>query len=358
MKKVILIDSSYPINSRNQRILESLVKSFKVEYVTWNRENANLISEKFKSKIYNKKSKYGNKLLKAINLYGFFKFIKNSIREEKPDIVIASHWDMLVLLAIIKGKNKFKLVYENLDMPDSKNVIIRNFLKILENLSLKKTNGVILASRFFKKHYVGTNSLVYENYTFIKEVIQQGNGEIKKKNIAFIGNVRHLDILKNLILAFKNSKLFNIHIYGSGIVKSKLEEFCNRDEISNVIFHGSYLYKDIAKIYSEIDYVWAAYPNDSFNVVHAISNKFFEVIAFNKICIFSDKTNLGKLVSSHGIGIIVNPYSIESIRDEVLKIDKNDKAKIILNNIAAFKEKESVYWKNHEYKLINFFQNL
>ncbi|AKL93661.1 glycosyl transferases group 1 [Clostridium aceticum] len=358
MKKVFLIDSSYPINSRNQRILESLDKKFEVGYVTWNRENSNLISEKFKSKIYNKKSRYGNKVLKAVKLYGFFKFIKSSIREEKPDIVIASHWDMLVLAAIIKGKYKFNLVYENLDMPDSKNVLIRKILRSFEKLSLKKVDGIILASRFFKDYYAGENCLVYENYTLMKKDIKYNSDLKKKKTIAFIGNVRHFDILKNLFLAFKNDTSYEIHIYGSGIVKVKLEEFCESNKISNAIFHGAYLYKDIPKIYSMVDYVWAAYPNKSFNVVHAISNKFFEVIAFNKIGIFSNETNLGKLVSSSGIGIVVNPYSIESIRNEIIKLEKNESAKKIIHNIDAFKKGESVYWKDYEGKLTGFIEEL
>lgn len=358
MRKIFLVDSSYPINSRNYRILSSLNKRFEVGYITWNRDDLNVVLDEFKTRVYNKKSKYGNKLLKAVKLFGFYKFIENCITEEKPDIVIASHWDMLVLVCLLKRKYDFKLVYENLDMPDSKSIFIRTILRYFEKLSLKKTNGIILASRFFKDYYIEDNSLVFENYTFIKEDIDYNNEPRKKKNIAFIGNVRHFDILKNLFLAFKNDKTYDIHIFGSGIVKSKLEEFCQRSNIENVIFHGSYSYKDIAQIYSRVDYVWSAYPNGSFNVIHAISNKFFEVIASNKIGIFSNETQLGKLVSSHRIGIVVNPYSIESIRNGMLKLDNDENVKEIINNIEVFKEKESVYWKDHEYKLIEFIDEI
>ena len=41
-RKILLIDSSYPINTRNSKILRSLKQvypDFDIEIVTWNREN-------------------------------------------------------------------------------------------------------------------------------------------------------------------------------------------------------------------------------------------------------------------------------------------------------------------------------
>lgn len=358
MKRLCLLDTSYPINTRNIRLLESLKENYKIDYITWNRDESEIINDGFKAKVYVKKSKYGNKFLKAIKLIGFFNFIKSNIKSDRPDIVIASHWDMLFICYLLKFKYNFKLVYDNLDMPDSKSKILRILITLLERLCTKKVDGIILASRFFKKFYTNTNYLIYENYTFMNNTHLSVPKNSVPKNIAFLGNVRHFELLKNLALAFKNNKNYNIHIYGSGIVKDKLEKYCFSNQINNINFYGKYNYNDIETIYTKIDYVWAAYPNQSFNVKYAISNKFFEVISQNKIGIYSNNTELGDFVKFNKIGIVVDPYSIESIRKEIFSLEKNDAIQQILTNLTGFKSKENVLWKEHEFKLLNFFNKI
>ena len=60
-RKILLIDSSYPINTRNSKILRSLKQvypDFDIEIVTWNRENKTIPIEN-NSYVYNKFSPGG-----------------------------------------------------------------------------------------------------------------------------------------------------------------------------------------------------------------------------------------------------------------------------------------------------------
>ena len=67
MNKILLVDTSYPINTRNIRILSSLKdnnNNDSVKFATWNRDNRDIENEHSEMFIFNKVSKYGNPLSK------------------------------------------------------------------------------------------------------------------------------------------------------------------------------------------------------------------------------------------------------------------------------------------------------
>lgn len=138
MKKTFLVvDSSYPINTRTQRFVDSLADAFgkgNVKVVAWNRDNKNVKDSDYY--IYSKQAAYGNRLEKIKRIWGFRSYIKNTIKSLNPDVIIASHWDCLFLVSGLISKDT-TLIYENLDIPTG-NKIVRKILKILENRGLKK----------------------------------------------------------------------------------------------------------------------------------------------------------------------------------------------------------------------------
>ena len=73
MPHILLIDDSFPINTRNTKILESLEKYYgddaRISVVTWNRNN-DCQTEKKDFYVYQKPSAYGQKIQKLKNLYG------------------------------------------------------------------------------------------------------------------------------------------------------------------------------------------------------------------------------------------------------------------------------------------------
>lgn len=100
---------------------------------------------------------------------------------------------------------------------------------------------------------------------------------------------------------------------GEGHDLKALEKYS--EGIDNVYFTGRYEYDKIEYLYYNSDIVWAAYPNKDYNVKYAISNKFHESLHYNVPCIFSEKTSLGDLVLRKEIGFVVDPYSVEKIRE-------------------------------------------
>lgn len=162
MKKILLVDKMYPLNTRNERLIMTLRKKFKVNFIAWDRES-NCKESIEDGYIFSSFEGYGNKIKKIIGMRKYFKFLKEKILENKPDILICSHWDMLLLCKLMKYKGK--ILYENLDLPTSKNKIILFILLKLEKILVKNIDGILFASRFFVKLYdeVKCPKLLIEN---------------------------------------------------------------------------------------------------------------------------------------------------------------------------------------------------
>lgn len=328
---VLMIDSNYPINTRNTKILTSLKErnpNCRILVCAWNRELIGYQKNKSYDEVYlyNRKSRLGRRVQKLFNLLGYYKFLKKKNKELNPDIIIASHYDMLFLASFFKTCNQI-LIYENLDIPTSSKNIILSLLHVAEKRSLKKTDIITFASRFYLplyKHFKGekiqlenlpvvsahfedtrSNSLVTDTLTRDQSTIQ----------ISFIGGVRYVDILKKLILASTVYPNLKVNIHGYGHQNAILEEFVVKENLeTKVSMTGRYNYEDIPRLYNNADFIWAVYPNNNYNVKYAISNKFHETILFLKPGIYSKGTELAKLVEEKGLGLTVDPENLDDMK--------------------------------------------
>ena len=153
--KILLIDSSYPINTRNNRLIVSLkryLQNASIEYIAWNRDGREIAYSDKEICIYNVNSAYGNLLSKLFHLIGYYYFLRKNNNLKRPDVIIASHWDMLFLSSLMKKKEQI-LIYEDLDIPTARKNYLLKLLQRVETKALKKTDAIIFASRFFQPLY-------------------------------------------------------------------------------------------------------------------------------------------------------------------------------------------------------------
>lgn len=359
--KILLVDTAYPINSRNKRIIDSLRDAFgeeNIKYIAWNRDERPIAELDKGNYIYECTSVLGNRIRKLKNLKGFSAFVRIANRDFKPDIIIASHWDSLAICSMMKGSSQ-KLVYENLDMPTG-NYLTYNILRLIERRCLKKTDALIHASRFYKPYYQ-----FYSGQQFILENklpqalaidITHTVDDSDKLIVSFVGGLRYAEMMKNLFEAAGNLDGVEIHLYGGGAGKAEenlIYEYAK--PYSNIKFFGRYKYDDIPSIYSKIDVVWALYPSKDKNVKLAISNKFHESIYYRVPGIFAKGTKLGDLVVKQGIGFAVDGYNVDEIRDMICFIHTNKHNAIakIKANINASSEKPNETWENAIQPILN-----
>lgn len=283
MKTILFIEGIYPINSRSQRIISTLGQEYSVRVVSWDRNN--LKEKKEGYFIYSSTEGYGNRIKKLLGMKKYFQFVKSIYLVEKPDIIFVSQWDMLIFGYFLK-KHKNKLVYDNIDMPASTNKFLWNVLMWIEKQLLTRCDMMIFSSRFFKENYD-----FFKKETFLLEnlPLKYNNGILspRKKSskirFAFIGTIRYYEILKKGIDVISSIEEIEYYFYGSGPDENKLMDYIKSKEYKNIYFKGKYEYQDIKKIYDNIDFVWAVYPNKDYNVKYAISNKFLKVYYMKKL---------------------------------------------------------------------------
>lgn len=344
MKKTIaIIDCSIPINSRNQKIIDSIKKHFPehdIHIITWNRENISLTEKGKYFHAFNRLAPYADVKAKLIGMFGFKKYIRQVLRKISADVIIASHWSNLILCVGQKHQGQI-LIYENLDVPTG-GLITRKISQALEGLALSKVDVIVHASRFFKQLYPTTiPQIILENKPAFPSCFQK-EGIHKPLIISFIGSVRYKEILTKLVEAVKNDKRFQLYIHGSGEDLNFMQEYCKN--IDNICFTGKYQYKDVVSLYHQSDVVWAAYPNKDFNVVYAISNKFHESLFVGVPCIYSNQTELSNLVREKKIGFVVNPYDISDIKRLFTSIyDGSIEMNSVKENMLAFQKAETTW---------------
>lgn len=352
-KVFALIDCSIPINTRNQKIINSLKEVYKdaeFHIITWNRENVELKENKY-FHAYSKTAAYADVKAKLLGLIGFKKFIRNVLTEIKADVIIASHWSNLMLVSGTKKQSQI-LIYENLDIPTG-GFLIRQIASTIERWSLRKVDLIIHASRFFRPLYKQKiPQIILENKPAFEPNRKPTSSSSKPLKIAFIGSIRYQDILKNLSDALMNNPNYELYFHGSGEDLEVMKDYCK--EAKNIFFTGKYDYSKVVSLYHQSDIIWAGYPNKDYNVIYAISNKFHESLYVGVPCVYSEHTKLADFVKSNNIGFVVDPYNASAIKNLFDRISSGSiNMDCVYQSMIEFQSQESS-WNEDFIQVLDF----
>lgn len=342
--KILLIDDAYPINTRNGKILQSLaacVESIEMHIVAWDREERFEGGEQgWKYYLYTQPASYGNKWQKLKGLFGFRSHCQRVLKQVCPDLVILSHWNTLPMLSI-RDYRRNKVIYDNLDAPTGP-WFGRKVLNLLEYFYMRKVVLTIHASRFYSDIYPKRfKQIVLEN----KPTITTSQAAYKPENplrVVFLGNIRYIDILKNLADAVSGHNQLQLILHGGGPDYQNMVEYTK--DIPNVVCTGPYRYSQIEEIYHNADVIWGAYPNRDFNVLYAISNKFHESIAYAVPAIYAEKTKLADFATSKHLGCEVDPYSVKAIESLLLHLAEDPQKLCDIHQSLLKQQEEESSW--------------
>ena len=324
---ILSIFTSYPIPPRLIKI--SNLYDDDVKYISWNRKKYVLKSNFDINETVFDDSKRG-KIKQYTDIIKFRCLVKNQIEELKPQKIICRNWKTFLIIRTIKIKES-KIIYDVCDVPN------HLFIRLLEKILISKRIDTILASRFFAPYYK-KNARILENR--ISTMIVKQKIETKKLRISYLGVIRYTENLINLIKACEKNDNVELYIYGYGDSLQAIYKYKETNS-SKVILCGEFKENDIPEIYSKTDVVWCAYPYKLYNVKIAISNKFFETIAFKTPGIFSKQTMLANLVAEKNIELLKEEQKlIDSISNNKKLIQEK------VDSIATCNEK--VYWEDYK----------
>ena len=279
------------------------------------------------------------------------------IKEKEIDSIYAFNIDSAIVMAFsCLNKKDLFTIYDAADLPVMGKHFIDKGLRFFDRMISEKANVIFLGSRYFTSYYKNYKSktIVIENRVTknYKKNLYYSDVNARKKQvnkliISFIGIVRYKDILINLFKATHKLPVL-INIYGGGMDKVYLENFCKENNYVHVKFWGWYNNTDLEKIYFESDLIWSVYPAKGLNEELAISNKYFESIYYERPCVFDLRSKVGELAVKKDVGFIVDGYDVESIKrffEQLLK--EKDKLKNMRENCL-----ENIEYFEDYYKLI------
>ena len=362
MKKILLVCDHYPMSPRVLKVRNSLLISNpnrRVDVMCWNRSGQRVVEEFVYS--IDLPIGYGSRFKSILGLVLFVRALRSFVKKNGYDVLHAI--DLAMLFSVCFLSKKIRIIYEVYDFKTSKYSILSRFIWFLETrILLKRVYGIIYSSVFFPKKYeeISINKnrqIILPNApSKITQKIQKKSAAYKDVQeahytIGFIGNVRHERILRNLVEVVLNKENASLLIAGDGPALERLKQMFQNFECGKKIkFTGRFEANELAGLYGACESIWAAYPPDNENVYYAVSNKYYECIAFKKPIIVSKRTLLADKVVAEGLGLTVNPYDLSSISDCVDAVLRGN-----LEHAVGSLDVPEQYWEDFQNSLLRLY---
>lgn len=352
---VVLLYGDIEYDSRVKRISTSLSKTNSVLVVSVNKDkysDYNFISENVSHKRINlltrffpKNGKYGYlKLIEASFLFVLYSLFSKKIYCNDIETLFSGY-----VLSFFK-KNIIYDTHELTPFRGNPSKRKSRYISFIESILIRKVSVLFTVTdritKWYKKRY---------NIKKVFTILNSPNLELfvpEKKNNKFVwvgifGNNRGIaSILENYETLEVNKIV--IDFYGWGPLEDDIKNISNLS--SSINYCGVLQQSDLFEILSSYKAGLFTYESTSKNYDYAYPNKFYEYV-FSGIPIVSTPLLQAKsLISTFKIGYIVDDFSIESLIDAMVNIEKYYNFGDFRNNQQNYYD--SVNWSKQEFILL------
>jgi glycosyltransferase involved in cell wall biosynthesis len=269
-------------------------------------------------------------------LRNYLRFVKEGGRiakriEGSYDYVFVSQTGPLtVALPAFKIKKRFNVpvaIWTQDIWPDAvwsygipKNFITKFFLDRFIRNTYKKCDTIFISSKKFAEtinKFVDKECIYTPNW--LKPTVEEISSlrlDKEKFNFTFTGNISRYQNLQNVVLGFKEANLQNavLNIVGNGSYAETIKSLIKKENIKNVVMHGSYPYNQMNDILTQSDMlVLPLIPNEG--IMKTEPFKIQSYLHSGKP-IFGVLGGSGKdIIEENMLGICSNPNNIDDIAE-------------------------------------------
>lgn len=201
-------------------------------------------------------------------------------------------------------------------IPD--NAVTRYFLNRFIKRTYKKCDTIFISSKRFAEtinRYVDTECIYTPNWLKpVKDVASELRLDSGVFNFTFTGNISRYQNLENTVLGFKKANIRNavLNIVGDGSYAENIKSLIEKEDIENVLMHGSFPYNQMNDILHQSDMlILPLIPNEG--IMKTEPFKIQSYLNSGKP-IFGILGGGGKdIIEESGIGICAKPDDIEDI---------------------------------------------
>lgn len=264
----------------------------------------------------------GNRVKKIYPFYLFRKTLKEIIQGGEYDkIIVLNTMPGFLLHDILLRQYYNRYIFDIRDYTYEKiGFYLNTVRKLIENSFF-----TTISSRGFKK-FLGDNDKIIINHNISNANNVEKYPSLDKNKekivIGFVGAVRYFDENAALLKCFKNNNKIKMIFNGREAADCHLENFCNKNRISNVEFSGAFKNEEKPSIYKKIDIINSLYGNQRIDVQTLLPNRLYDALIFKKPLIVTENTYLAEVVRKYEIGISLpgsQEYNEKKYKDKILQ---------------------------------------
>ncbi|GIN23158.1 glycosyltransferase [Siminovitchia fordii] len=331
---------------------EGLPKTQNINGVNVHR--VNLLSRKLPKKIMFQVLKYAEYMVKLLKLRNY-------------DFLFLSRAKSLPIGIVIRALsfNKVKLVYDTRELETESNGIKgfkKKTIKFIEKMLIPKVHHIFAVSESIKKIYeknydrevlLITNSVYYNDIEREKIFHEIYGLEPSVKIFLYQGRLTKGRGIELIIQAFKQIEIKDcvLVILGHGELKEWI-----LDEIqgfSNIFLHDSVEPNQLLSYTSSADYAFCLIENTCLSYYYSLPNKLFEYSLAGLPVLASNLPELGKYVREFENGVIINEFTIVSIKNAIEEIKMKSYDEMSFNSKRLAREND---WAKHEAELLKIIE--
>jgi len=288
------------------------------------------------------------------------------LHEKTPfDVVHCHDLDTLPIGVKLKKKIGIKLVYDaheiwgymiSNDIPK----IWANYYLHKEKKLIQYLDGFIIAEDKYADYFKTFTDNKLISILNCKKVLSGKYFPPKKSatfTLLFIGRLSSTRFLLELVESVKGLKNVQCIIGGIGKTKyvDKLKQKC--EETENVDFIGPVPLNEVITMTKRTDAVVCMVNPNVINNKIATANKQFEAMVCGRPVICTKDTRSGEVTENEKCGIVVD-YSIDSLRNGIIKLRDNPKLCETLGKNALKAAIDKYNWEKQEEKLIKIYEQI
>lgn len=306
------------------RIYTRILDKENIDYhiISWNREGA----DKPEGFQYEVRCKKGRGPADFTEYWGYIKYIKKTIIEQKFDRIIVFGPQLACLMSIFlltKYRHRYMIDYRDLSIEQKPG------FKQLFSILLRFSCANVISSPGFKRCLPKRDYYLSHNFDerAVRNALEEKSSETSFNiangiEILTIGAIRDLSSNIEVTKAIANQDGFTLRFVGRGQgTVEHLQAYCEEVRANNVSFTGAYDKPEEAGYVKASTFMNIFYPRA---ITHdtALSNRFYNSLIYRKPMIVTKDTIQGDYAEKYNVGVAVKDCS--QLTDDLKTFLKQD----------------------------------
>lgn len=246
------------------------------------------------------------------NFYKYRNIALNILKSQNFDFIIVLHSTPGVLMSdILTREFKGKYILDYRDFTYENYTFYKSVIhKLVDNSAVTFVSSDAYRKYLPKCNHICTSHNFLRNTLEVRNCRKNKTRNVSPIKIRFWGFIRHQKINVTIINKLANDTRFELHYHGREQKTGRLlKKYCKENNFDNIFFHGEYSPDFRYEFIQNTDLVHNIYENDT-KTINAMGNKYYDGVIFSVPQICNEGSFMGEQVKNNGVGITINPDSI------------------------------------------------